>query len=180
MLRPWSASFKTKKKQLTDQRHSLHLHQPVKSRLHSRNSFASNSQPPVYASRSSCHEVAGTVGGYPKQPEEVWRPPKRTTPEWPHTAMAYMADGQPNAELSCAATSNCWCHATELFGRAIRTRLPGLSVALPDETMAQRDDFRKHIIRKCADSRLGDHRKYSDVLGSWLLYSKQPPCLGLT
>ena len=39
----------------------------------------------------------------------------------------------------------------------------GLSVALPDESMAQRDDFMKHIIRKCADSRLGDHRKYSDV-----------------
>ena len=26
---------------------------------------------PMYASRSACHEVAGTVGGYPKQPEEV-------------------------------------------------------------------------------------------------------------
>ena len=32
-------------KQLTDQRHSLHHHQPVKSRLHSRNSFVSSSQP---------------------------------------------------------------------------------------------------------------------------------------
>ena len=32
-------------KQLTDQRHSLHHHQPAKSRLHSRNSFISNSQP---------------------------------------------------------------------------------------------------------------------------------------
>ena len=32
-------------KQLTDQRHSLHHHQPVKSRLHSRNSFVSTSQP---------------------------------------------------------------------------------------------------------------------------------------
>ena len=32
-------------KQLTDQRHSLHHHRPVKSRLHSRNSFISNSQP---------------------------------------------------------------------------------------------------------------------------------------
>ena len=31
-------------KQLTDQRHSLHHHQPVKSRLHSRNSFVSTSQ----------------------------------------------------------------------------------------------------------------------------------------
>ena len=35
-------------KQLTDQRHSRHLHQPVKVRLHSRNSFASNSQPVLY------------------------------------------------------------------------------------------------------------------------------------
>ena len=34
-------------KQLTDQRHSLHHHQPMKSRLHSRNSFVSSSQPPV-------------------------------------------------------------------------------------------------------------------------------------
>ena len=32
-------------KQLTDQRHSLRHHQPVKSRLHSRNSFVSTSQP---------------------------------------------------------------------------------------------------------------------------------------
>ena len=32
-------------KQLTDQRHSLHHHQPVKSRLRSRNSFISTSQP---------------------------------------------------------------------------------------------------------------------------------------
>ena len=32
-------------KQLTEQRHSLHHHQPVKSRLHSRNSFVSTSQP---------------------------------------------------------------------------------------------------------------------------------------
>ena len=32
-------------KQLTDQRHSLHHHQPVKSRLHSRNSFVSTAQP---------------------------------------------------------------------------------------------------------------------------------------
>ena len=32
-------------KQLTDQRHSLHHHQPVKSRIHSRNSFVSTSQP---------------------------------------------------------------------------------------------------------------------------------------
>ena len=32
-------------KQLTDQRHSLHHHQPVKSRLPSRNSFVSTSQP---------------------------------------------------------------------------------------------------------------------------------------
>ena len=32
-------------KQLTDQRHSLHHHQPMKSRLHSRNSFVSTSQP---------------------------------------------------------------------------------------------------------------------------------------
>ena len=31
-------------KQLTDQRHSLHHHQPVKSRLHSRNSFVSTPQ----------------------------------------------------------------------------------------------------------------------------------------
>ena len=32
-------------KQLTDQRHSLHHHQPVKSRLHSRHSFVSTTQP---------------------------------------------------------------------------------------------------------------------------------------
>ena len=32
-------------KHLTDQRHSLHHHQPSKSRLHSRNSFISTSQP---------------------------------------------------------------------------------------------------------------------------------------
>ena len=32
-------------KELTDQRHSLHHHQPAKSRLHSRNSFVSTSQP---------------------------------------------------------------------------------------------------------------------------------------
>ena len=32
-------------KQLTDQRHSLHHHQPMKSRLHSRTSFISTSQP---------------------------------------------------------------------------------------------------------------------------------------
>ena len=32
-------------KQLTDQRHSLYHHQPVKRRLHSRNSFISTSQP---------------------------------------------------------------------------------------------------------------------------------------
>ena len=32
-------------KQLTDQRHSFHHHQPVKIRLHSRNSFISTSQP---------------------------------------------------------------------------------------------------------------------------------------
>ena len=32
-------------KQLTDQRHRLHHHQPAKSRLHSRNSFVSTSQP---------------------------------------------------------------------------------------------------------------------------------------
>ena len=32
-------------KQLTDQRHSFHHHQPVKSRLHSHNSFISTSQP---------------------------------------------------------------------------------------------------------------------------------------
>ena len=32
-------------KQLTDQRHSYHHHQPVKNRLHSRNSFVSTSQP---------------------------------------------------------------------------------------------------------------------------------------
>ena len=35
-------------KQLTDQRHSLHHHQPVKSRLHLRNSFVSTSQLLLY------------------------------------------------------------------------------------------------------------------------------------
>ena len=53
--------------------------------------------------------------------------------------------------------------ATALFGRAIRTRLPELSVTLPDESMRQRDDFMKEKMRKYADSRLGDHRQYLDV-----------------
>ena len=43
-----------------------------------------------------------TVGGYPEQPEEIWHPSKRTTPEcappeWWHTAVTNMADGQPSA-----------------------------------------------------------------------------------
>ena len=38
-------SHYVRSKQLTDQRHSLHLHQPVKSRLYSRNSFISTYQP---------------------------------------------------------------------------------------------------------------------------------------
>ena len=41
-LQPGSLMFPLS---LTDQRHSLHHHQPVKSRLHSRNSFISTSQP---------------------------------------------------------------------------------------------------------------------------------------
>ena len=53
--------------------------------------------------------------------------------------------------------------ATALFGRAIRTRLPELSVTVPDESMRQRDDFMEDKMRKYADSRLGDHRQYLDV-----------------
>ena len=41
-------------KQLTDQRHSLHHHQPVKSRLHSRNSFISTSQPLLCKPAEAC------------------------------------------------------------------------------------------------------------------------------
>ena len=68
------------------------------------------------------------------------------------------------AELSCDDTSNTGISpVTALFGRAIRTRLPELSVTLPDESMRQRDDFMKEKMRKYADSRLGDHRQYLDV-----------------
>ena len=41
-------------KQLTDQRHSLHHHQPVKSCLHSRNSFVSTSQPLLCKPAEAC------------------------------------------------------------------------------------------------------------------------------
>ena len=47
--------------------------------------------------------------------------------------------------------------ATALFGRAIHTRLPELSVTLPDESMRQRGDFMKEKMRKYADSSLGNH-----------------------
>ena len=63
--------------------------------------------------------------------------------------------------------------ATALFGRAIRTRLPELSVTVPDESMRQRDDFMKEKMRKYADSRLGDRRQYLDV-GDKVLIPKQP------
>ena len=49
--------------------------------------------------------------------------------------------------------------ATALIGRAIRTRLPELSVTVPDESMRQRDDLMKEKMRKYADSRIGDHRQ---------------------
>ena len=85
--------------QLTDQRHSLHNHQPVKSRLHSRNSFISTSQPllckpPEAVSRSGHLRIVGTSR---HQSKEIQHPPKRTTPEWSHAAVACTADGQPSA-----------------------------------------------------------------------------------
>ena len=69
-------------------------------------------------------------------------------------ALNYLATPHPTTGIS---------PATALFGRAIRTRLPELSVTVPDESMRQRDDFMKDKMRKYADSRLGDHRQYLDV-----------------
>ena len=51
-------------KQLTDQRHSLHPHQPVNSRLHSRNSFISTSQPLL------CKPALARVAKW----QEQWKP----------------------------------------------------------------------------------------------------------
>ena len=53
--------------------------------------------------------------------------------------------------------------ATALFSRSIRTRLPKLSITVPDESMRQSDDFMKEKMRKYADSRIGDHQQYLDV-----------------
>ena len=39
-------------------------------------------------------QVKNTANRY--RPKEVRHPPKRTTPEWSHTAVAHMADGQPS------------------------------------------------------------------------------------
>ena len=51
-------------KQLTDQRHSLHHHQPVNSRLHSRNSFISTSKPLV------CNPAEARVAKWQEQWEQ--------------------------------------------------------------------------------------------------------------
>ena len=77
-------------KQLTDQRHSLHHHQPAKSRLHSRNSFVSTSQPLL------CKPAEARIAKW-QESKEVQHRPKRTTPEWSHAAVACMADIQPSA-----------------------------------------------------------------------------------
>ena len=63
--------------------------------------------------------------------------------------------------------------ATALFDRAIRTRLPELSVTVPDESMRQRDDFMKEIMRKYADSRLGHHIQYLDVGDKVLIHNRR-------
>ena len=60
-------------KQLTDQRHSLHHHQPVKSRLHSRNSFVQ----PGFVSTSQtllCKPAEACVTKWQNQ----WRLPRAT------------------------------------------------------------------------------------------------------
>ena len=65
-------------KQLTDQRHSLHHHQPVTSRLHSRKSFVITSQPllckPAEARVAKCQEqweaTQGNLKKYDVYPKE--------------------------------------------------------------------------------------------------------------
>ena len=85
-------------KQLTDQRHILHHHHPVKSRLHSRNTFVSTSQPLL------CKPAEARIAKWQEQWEQTDSnpkmyniDPKRTTPERSHAAGACMADIQPSA-----------------------------------------------------------------------------------
>ena len=56
-------------------------------------------QPPSLScvSQQKYREVERTVGANRQQSKEIQHPPKRTTPEWSHAAVACMADGQPSA-----------------------------------------------------------------------------------
>ena len=74
---------------VNDERHRLRLVNPTTIIINVRYS--------LYARRSPCREVARTVGANRQQYKEIQHPPKRTTPEWSHTAVVCMADGQPSA-----------------------------------------------------------------------------------
>ena len=84
--------------------HWFYHHQPVNSRLHSRNSFILTSQPLL------CKPAEAGVAKWQEQWEgtdsNLWHPPKRTTPEWSHTAVGYMTDGQPSALGTCRHPSS--------------------------------------------------------------------------
>ena len=62
--------------------------------------------------------------------------------------------------------------ATALFGRPIRTRLPDMSVALPDDTMMQRDDAMKENMRRNAHMKLSDNRSHLDLGDKVLIHNR--------
>ena len=52
---------------------------------------------PASPRRSPFRNVARTLGANRQQPKEIQHPPKITTPQWAHAAVACMAGGQPSA-----------------------------------------------------------------------------------
>ena len=110
-------------KQLTDQRHSLHHHQRVKSRLQSRNSFVSTSQPllckPAEARVAKWQEqweaTQGNLKKYDVHPKEqlpsghtlpwrTWRIANRMRSEQAATPAAKHLWGYRESETCVAAT----------------------------------------------------------------------------
>ena len=70
--------------------------------------------------------LARTVGANRQQPKEIQHPPKITTPEWSHAAVACMADGKPSVlRTGChpaakhlwgyRESKNCMCGAATCY-----------------------------------------------------------------
>ena len=68
------------------------LHQPTLSEVSFQAPSLSCVSPQKPVSRSRKNTRANR-----QQSKEIQHPPKRTTPEWSHAAVAWMADGQPSA-----------------------------------------------------------------------------------